>query len=121
MDRIIINDLSVRCIIGAWKEERKEKQDVLVNLVIGTDIANAVRTDNLDDALDYRALKKKVLNLVEGSSFNLLESLAEAIASLCLQDDKVREILVKVEKPSALRFAKSVGIEILRKKKDKYA
>jgi FolB domain-containing protein len=113
-DRIIITDLSARCVIGVLEEERREKQDVVVNLVIETDLSKAAKTDNFRDALDYRALKKNVLHLVENSSFRLLEALAEAVAHLCLKEPKVTLVKVKIEKPSALRFAKSVGVEITR-------
>jgi D-erythro-7,8-dihydroneopterin triphosphate epimerase len=113
-DKIIISGLVARCIIGAWDEERREKQDVVIDLVIGTDLSKAAKTDNIRQALDYRALKKKVLRLVERSSYRLLEALAEAIAALCLKEPKVERITVKVEKPSALRFAKSVAVEITR-------
>lgn len=117
MDHIIISDLLARCIIGVWEEERKEKQDVVTNLIIDTDIRKAAKSDRFEDALDYRDLKKKVLQLVEHSHFYLLEALAEAIATCCLQDKKVLGVQVRVEKPAALRFARSVGVEIMRKRK----
>ncbi|MEI6079417.1 MAG: dihydroneopterin aldolase [bacterium] len=117
MDKILINDLSARCIIGVWQDERVEKQDVLVNIAIGTDFSKAAKNDQFEDTLDYRAIKKKVLNLVESSKYYLLEALAEAISETCLDDNRVLEVTVRVEKPSALRFAKSVGIEINRKRR----
>ena len=113
-DRIIISGLSARCVIGVWEEERREKQDVVIDLTVETDLRKAARTDNFRDALDYRALKKNVLRLVESSTYRLLEALAEAIAVVCLQEPKVEAVTVKVEKPSALRFAKSVGVEVAR-------
>lgn len=117
MDRIIINGLSARCVIGVSEEERREKQDVEVNVAVETDIREAAKSDRFADALDYRALKKKIVNLVENSRYTLLESLAEAVAEACLEDKKASGVQVRVEKPSALRFARSVGIEIYRKSK----
>ncbi len=116
MDRILISDLSARCIIGINQEERREKQDVLINLVIYADLNKAAKSDRFEDSVDYRALKKKILKMVEGSKYYLLEALAEAIARTCLENSGVKQIRVRVDKPSALRFARSVGVEIERKR-----
>jgi len=114
MDKIIIDDLRARCIIGVYDEERREKQDVVINLVLFSDLAAAGRSDNIADAVDYRAIKKKVLALVEGSSYRLVEALAEAIAEACLGDPGVKQVQVRVDKPGALRFARTVAVEITR-------
>lgn len=118
MDRILIRDLSVRCIIGVNAEERREKQDVLINLSIYVDLRKAGRTDRFEDAVDYRALKKRIFTMVENSHYYLVEALAEAIAEICLTEPAVFQAQVTVEKPSALRFARSVGAEITRARKD---
>ncbi len=114
MDRILIRDLLVRCIIGVNDDERREKQDVVINLVISADLGKAGKSDRFEDAVDYRDLKKRVMAMVENSRFYLVEALAEAVAALCLEHPAVSEVQVRVEKPSALRFAKSVGVEITR-------
>ncbi len=114
MDRILIRDLLVRCIIGVNDDERREKQDVVINLAISADLSKAGKSDRFEDAMDYRDLKKRVMAMVENSRFYLLEALAEAVAALCLEHPAVSEVHVRVEKPSALRFAKSVGVEITR-------
>jgi FolB domain-containing protein len=116
MDRILIRDLSARCIIGINDEERREKQDVLINLTIFADLRQAGLTDKFEESVDFRALKKRILELVEKSSYHLIEALAEAIASLCLEDKGIMQVKVRVDKPCALRFAKSVGVEITRKR-----
>ena len=116
MDRIVISDLSVRCIIGVDEHERAEKQDVIINLTIYTDLHPAAQSDRFEDALDYRQLKKQVMETVEGSRYYLLEALAEAIAGVCLQHPKAMRVTVRVDKPSALRFARSVAVEIDREK-----
>lgn len=117
MDRILIRDLRARCIIGVNEDERREKQDVTVNLTLFADLGPAGRTDRMEDTVDYRAIKKRVLALIEASQFFLVEALAEAIADICLGDAKVQKAGVQVEKPSALRFARSVGVRITRERK----
>ncbi len=116
MDRIIISDLSTRCIIGVNEDERNNKQDVLINLSIYGDFQKAGQSDRIEHAIDYRALKKRVLELVELSKHFLLEALAEAVADTCLESPGVHLVRVRIDKPTALRFARSVGVEIERKK-----
>jgi len=114
VDRIYIRDLTLRCIIGVYPEERREKQDVVINIVLECDHAPAARSDNLDDAVDYKGLKKQVIKLVEASEFNLIETLADRIVRLCLENGRVLRATVTVDKPAALRFARSVAVEISR-------
>ncbi len=114
MDRIRICDLLVRCILGINDSERREKQDVLLNLTIYTDLRRAGKSDRIEDTVDYRALKKRILALAEGSHYYLEEALADAVAELCLESPAVQQVEVRVEKPNALRFARSVAVEILR-------
>ncbi len=116
MDHIFIRDLAARCIIGVRPEERIEKQDVLVSLALSADLSRAGKSDVLADSVDYRAIKKRVLAIVEDSRFCLLEALAEAIASGCLETAGVFEVRVTVDKPGALRFARSVAVEVIRKR-----
>lgn len=116
MDHILIQDLLVRCIIGVDEGERRQKQDVVINIVLGTDTRKAGASDNFEDALDYRSVKKQVMALAENSAYHLVEALAEAVAALCLQHPAVQEVRVRVEKPTALRFARSVGVEITRRR-----
>lgn len=116
-DRILISDLSIRCIIGVNEDERREKQDVLVSLAIFADLSKAGKSDRFEDTVDYRAIKKEILRMVENSNYHLVEALAEAIADLCLGYPGVLDVQVRVEKPTALRFARSVGVEITRPRK----
>ena len=114
LDRLHIRDLALRCVIGVTGDERRERQDVLINLTLHADLSGACRTDRFEDTVDYRAAKKRVIALVESSSFFLVERLAERIAEVCLEDSRVRKVEVLVEKPGALRFARTVGVEIVR-------
>ena len=114
MDRILIKDLMLRCVLGLSDEERREKQDVLINLILWTDLRPAAASDSIEDAVDYSALKKRIITLVEVSQYHLAETLADRIARLCLEQRAVQQVQVTVEKPTALRFAHSVGVEIIR-------
>jgi len=116
MDRILIKDLRARCILGVTDEERREKQDVVINLALSADLHRAGKSDRFEDAVDYRGLKKRVIAMVENSQYYLVEALAERIAEMCLEHPAVAQAQVTVEKPSALRFARSVGVEITRQR-----
>ena len=114
LDRIHIRDLRLRCIIGINPEERDKKQDVEINITLWADLRQAGRSDRIVDTVDYKAIKLKVVELVEGSSDWLIERLAQRVADICLEDAKVRRVRVLIEKPAALRFARTVGVEIER-------
>ncbi len=117
MDRILISDLLVRCVIGVRDEERREKQDVVINVAISTDLGRAGTSDRIEDAIDYRSIKKRIMAMAEDSRYYLVEALAEAVARICLDHPAAAEATVRVEKPSALRFARSVGVEITRRRR----
>ncbi len=114
MDRIIIKELLVRCVLGVDDEERRELQDVLITVTLHADLRKAGQSDRLEDAIDYRAIKKEVLAAAEGSRHRLIETLAERIATLCLAHAGVLRADVLVEKPGSLRFARSAAVEISR-------
>jgi len=117
LDKIHIRDLLLRCIIGVYDSERENKQDILINIILYADLSKACETDNIDDTVDYKVIKKKIVNMVESSSFNLIERLAERVADICLENRKVRKVNVMIDKTGALRFARSVAIEIEREQK----
>ncbi len=114
MDRILIRDLQARCIVGVNDDERREKQDIVINLTVYADLRAAGRSDRLADAVDYRELKKRILDTVENSQHYLVEALAEDIAAVCLAHPAVQRVQVCVDKPGALRFARSVAVEVDR-------
>ena len=115
-DRIFIRDLLIRGILGINDEERVNEQDILVNLTLFTDIREAAETEDIGRTVTYKSLKKKVISHVRTSRRLLVERLAEDIAALCLEESRVSAVKVRVEKPTALRFARSVGVEILRER-----
>lgn len=114
MDKILIKDLLIRGVIGISDREREQPQDILVNIEISSDISTAGKSDNVEDSVNYRTIAKKVLAHTEMIKRYTVEALAEDIAKLCLEDKKVKSVLVRVEKPGAVRFSRSVGVEIIR-------
>jgi FolB domain-containing protein len=114
MDRIEIKGLRLRCIIGFNPEERREKQDVIIDMVLFTDLRVGGKTDNPDDILNYRTVNKAVIKHVEASNYKTLEALATSIARIAIVDCGVQQIQVTVWKPGALRFTDSVGVTIER-------
>lgn len=115
-DRILIEDLHLRGIIGIRDWERENKQDILINIEMEADCRAAGASDDFKDAVDYRAVTKRTIALVEGSAYFLVERLAEEIAKICLEDTRVSMARVRVEKPGAVRFSRSVGVEVVRRR-----
>ncbi len=115
-DKILINDLLVRGILGVNDWERKQRQDITINLVLVTDVRQAAAIDDLAHSVDYRTVTKRVIEHVESSARFTVEALAEDIARLCLAEETVSRVRVRVEKPGAVRFARSVGVELERAK-----
>ncbi len=118
MDRIVIEDLLLRCVIGVNPEERRQPQDVVLRVVLDVDLRRAGRSDDLAHTVDYKALKGRIRGLVEGSRFFLIEKLAHEVARVCLAEPRVERVAVRVEKPGALRFARTVAVEIARCRDD---
>lgn len=113
-DQIHIRDLHLRCVIGIYEEERRTKQDVMINVTLYADCRPAGQSDRIEDTVDYKAIKKRAIAMVEASDYFLVERLAERIAELCLEDGRVHAARVVLDKPGALRFARSVAVEIVR-------
>jgi FolB domain-containing protein len=114
MDKVFIKDLLVRGIIGINDWEREKIQDILINITVFTDTGTAAVSDDLADCVDYRALAKKAQSHAETAGRFTVEALANDIARICLEQKGVNKVIVRVEKPGAVRFAKSVGVEIER-------
>lgn len=117
-DQIQISDLLLRTIIGINDDERNKRQDVLINLTMQVDLRAAGRSDEISDAVNYRTITKEIIDLVENSQFQLVEKMADEVAKICLKDDRVQRATIKIEKPGALRFARSVGVTVERTRDD---
>jgi len=114
LDRICIRDMVAQCVVGVDPGERMRKQEVIVNIVLYADLRKAGQTDDIADTIDYSLVQERVLAMIEASSCRLLEALAERIAAVCLETAGVRRVTVSLDKPGALRSARSAGVEITR-------
>ncbi|MDT8896799.1 MAG: 2-amino-4-hydroxy-6-hydroxymethyldihydropteridine diphosphokinase [Thermanaerothrix sp.] len=114
MDITFIQDLLVRGVIGISDRERSQPQDILINLVLFGDVSKAAQTDRIEDCINYRTIAKKITAYVERAERYTVEALAADIARLSLEEPNVIGVRVRVEKPGAVRFARSVGVEIER-------
>lgn len=117
MDEIFIEDLLIRSVIGISDREREQPQDILVNITMYADTSRAGRSDNVNDTINYRTVAKSILAHTEKVNRYTVEALAEDIADLCLENSDISGVKVRVEKPGAVRFSRSVGVTITRLKK----
>jgi len=116
MDKTFIKDLLVRGIIGVNDWERKKPQDILINITVFSDTSVAGETDDIKDCVDYSTLAKKVQAHAEKAARLTVEALANDLIRICFEQTGVKKAIVRVEKPGAVRFAKSVGVEVERKR-----
>jgi FolB domain-containing protein len=117
-DKIFIKDLLVRGIIGVNDWERENPQDILINIVISADLEAAGQNDDIRQSVDYRTISKKIIGHVSKAQPLTAEALAADIAGLCLEEERVEKVKVRVEKPGAVRFSQSAGVEIERSRKE---
>nr|WP_196139668.1 dihydroneopterin aldolase [Aliikangiella sp. G2MR2-5] len=114
MDIVFIRQLEVNTVIGVFDWEREIKQRLVFDLELGTDISASAKTDELEDTLDYKAISHAVYDFVEQSSYQLVETVAEKVADLILEQFPVRWLKLTLDKPGAVSIAKSVGVQIER-------
>ena len=117
MDIIYLSDLRIETVIGVFDWEREIKQQVVLDLEMGTDIRRAAETDALEDTLDYKSVAKRVISFVEESEFQLVETLAERVAGIILNEFNVPWLRLKLNKQGAVRGARDVGVIIERGEK----
>ena len=118
MDKIFLNDLKTEAIIGIFDWERQVKQTILIDLEISADVRKAALSDSIQDTLNYKRIAKRLLEYIDTTSFHLVETLAESIAMLVIEEFDVSWIKVTLNKPGAIRSSRSVGIIIERDRKD---
>jgi dihydroneopterin aldolase len=117
MDIVFIHDLQIETVIGIYDWERKIRQTISLDLEMATDIGKAAKSDNIDDALSYKTVAKRLIDFVEASEFELVEALAEKICSIILEEFEVPWVKLTLHKPGAVRGSKSVGVIIERGKR----
>lgn len=116
MDKIFIHALKSEAIIGIFDWERQVKQTVIVDIEISADIRKAALSDSIDDTLNYKKIAKSVLAFVEASQFHLVETLAEHIAMLILENFGVAWVRLSLSKPGAIRSSRDVGVMLERER-----
>ncbi len=116
MDQIFITDLVVRGIIGINDWEREKPQEILINVTLFGDLHKAGQSDSIEDTINYRTIAKKLQTHAESVGRFTVEALAADLARLCLEEAGVEKVRLRVEKPGAVRFSRSVGVEIERVK-----
>lgn len=114
MDIIYINDLRIDTVIGVFDWERRVRQRVILDLEMGADIRRAAASDRLEDTLNYKAVAKRLIDFVGHSEFQLVETLAERIAELVMQEFDVPWLRLRLNKQGAVRGARDVGVIIER-------
>lgn len=118
MDIIYLRDLKIETIIGIFDWEREIKQTVSIDLDMSADVKKAAQTDEIDDTLNYKAVAKRLIDFISKSEYALVETLAERVAEIVLDEFDVRWVKLKVNKPGAVRYAGDVGVVIERGSKD---
>jgi dihydroneopterin aldolase len=114
MDIVFLRNLEIETVIGIFDWEREIKQKVLLDLEMGADISRAAATDQIDDTLDYKAVAKRLIEFVEASEFQLVETLAERCAEIILNEFSVPWVRLTINKSGAIRGASGVGVTIER-------
>ncbi len=114
MDIVYIRELEIKTIIGIFDWEREQRQVISLDLEMGSDIRPAAASDTIDQALDYKAVAKRLIEFVENSEFYLVETLAERIASIVLDEFGVPWLRLRLGKPGAVTGSKDVGVIIER-------
>jgi len=114
LDRILIEGLEVRTVIGIYDWEREIRQTVRLDMEMAWDVSRAGRSDDIAHTLDYKAVSKRLIAFIEGSSFGLIEALAEACARILIDEFNVPWMRMKLSKPGAVRGSENVAVVIER-------
>ncbi len=118
MDIVYIRDLKIETVIGVNDWEREVRQTVSLDLEMATDIHAAADTDDIADTIDYKAVAKRLIDFVEGTDFQLVESIAERVSDIIREEFGVSWVRLRVSKPGAVTGAQDVGIVIERGERD---
>ena len=116
MDIVYIRDLRIETVIGIYDWERKIRQTVSLDLEMAADIRKAAVSDSIDDTLDYKSVAKRLIQFVGDSEFQLVETLAERISDIVLNEYDVPWMKLRLSKPGAVTGSQDVGVIIEREK-----
>ncbi len=114
MDKIFLQGITANCVVGVWEWEKSITQKIIVDLELATDIAKAAASDDLADTLDYKGVADRVIEMLEASRFDLIETMAEETAKLLMQEFAIKWVKVRIDKGGAVKNVKNVGILIER-------
>ncbi|MEK8089920.1 dihydroneopterin aldolase [Thermithiobacillus plumbiphilus] len=118
MDLLFLRELKIETVIGIYDWERQVRQAILIDLDMAADAAKAAQSDQVEDTINYKEIAKRLIGFVESSSFQLVETLAERIAGIVLEEFGVRWVRVTIHKPGAVRGSRDVGVIIERGQRD---
>lgn len=114
MDIVFIRELKVDTVIGIYDWERKIRQTVVLDIEMGCDVRKAALSEQIEDALDYKQVSKRLHSFVEASSFQLVETLAERCAEIVREEFSVPWVRLTLNKIGAVSIARDVGVIIER-------
>ena len=114
MDTIFLHGLQANCVVGVWEWEKQITQKIIVDLDLGFDIKKAANTDQLEDTLNYKAVAERVIEMLEASRFQLIEKMAEEVATLVMTEFSITWVKIRINKGGAVKNVRNVGILIER-------
>lgn len=114
MDIVFIRELRADTIIGVYDWERRIRQTVVLDLELASNNRRAAASDQIDDAMDYAAISGRVLSFIEASEFQLIETMAERVAEVIIEEFAVPWLRLRLSKPGAVAQARDVGVLIER-------
>jgi dihydroneopterin aldolase len=114
MDTIFLRDLEINATIGIFEWEKRIKQKVRIDLEMATDIAKAAASDAIEDTLDYKSISKRIIQFVEDSRYELIETMIEKVSEILLKEFSIPWVRVTISKPGAVRGSRDVGVTIER-------
>ena len=115
---VFVKDFIIEEIIGFYKHEKEKKQKIIFNIALDIDQNSLPNEKDIKSIVDYEKITNKLENLTKSKKYNFLESLAEDSFKEIFEDKRINSVTIKIEKPEAIRNAKSVGVEVFKTRKD---
>ncbi len=118
MDIIYLHNMRVETVIGVWDWERRIRQNLIIDIDLGTDASQASKSDMIEDTVDYKAVSDRVMDISSTSEFHLIEALAGTIAQTILDEFAIPWIRVRINKQGVVRHVRDIGVTIERGQRD---